>query len=78
MTPVHADKLMAAPHAETFIHRQTLANAVRFNTVELADLASRIERSEARALEIEQSIFDELVAEIARPRRGDHRGGAKP
>ena len=64
VTPVHGDKLMAAPLSETFIHRQTLANAVRFNTVELADLAQRIERSEARALEIEQTIFDGLVAEI--------------
>jgi DNA mismatch repair protein MutS len=64
VTPIHADKLMAAPQSATFIHRQTLANAVRFNTVELADLASKIERSEARALEIEQTIFDTLVGEI--------------
>jgi DNA mismatch repair protein MutS len=64
VTPTHADKLMAGPHTETFIHRQTLAGAVRFNTVELADLAQKIDRSEARALEIEQTIFETLVAEI--------------
>ena len=64
VTPTHADKLMAGMHAETFIHRQTLANAVRFNTVELAELAQKIDRSEARALEIEHHIFETLLAEI--------------
>ncbi len=64
VTPTHADKLMAGPLTETFIHRQTLANAVRFNTVELADLAQKIDRSEARALEIEHQIFETLLAEI--------------
>ncbi|PWG73746.1 hypothetical protein DF186_21460, partial [Enterococcus hirae] len=32
--PSQGDKLMAAPLSETFIHRQTLASAVRFTTGE--------------------------------------------
>jgi DNA mismatch repair protein MutS len=36
-----------------FIHRQTLANAMRFTTTELADLESRIANAADRALAIE-------------------------
>lgn len=43
---------------ETFIHRQTLANAMRFTTTELADMESRIANAAGRALEIELSLFD--------------------
>ena len=64
VTPTHADKLMSGSWAETFIHRQTLAGAVRFNTVDLADLARKIDQSEARALEIEHEIFDTLLSEV--------------
>ena len=35
----HADPMMQAPLAETFIHRQTLASNVRFSTAELSELA---------------------------------------
>ena len=37
-TATHADKMMSAPLSETFIHRQTTANQVRFTTVELSEL----------------------------------------
>ncbi|MGB0505675.1 MAG: DNA mismatch repair protein MutS [Pikeienuella sp.] len=56
----HADKMMAAPLNETFIHRQTLANVVRFTTTELSELQSRILESGSAALAIELRIFDEL------------------
>ena len=46
-----------------FIHRQTLANAMRFTTTELADLESRIANAADRALTIELSLFDALQAE---------------
>lgn len=58
------DRLMAAPFSETFIHRQTLANAVRFSTQELAGLAGEISRAAETALGIEQSIFADLCAAI--------------
>ena len=56
----HTERMTAPPLSETFIHRQTLANAIRFTTVELADLESRIVNAGARALEIETRIFGEL------------------
>ena len=48
----------------TFIHRQTMANAMRFTTTELADLESRIANAADRALTIENEIFDRLSAAI--------------
>ncbi|MAU61377.1 MAG: DNA mismatch repair protein MutS [Parvibaculum sp.] len=60
--PRHGEKLTQAPFSETYIHRQTMANAMRFTTPELAGLASRIAEAAGRALEIELALFDELVA----------------
>jgi len=62
VTALHADKLMAAPLNETFIHRQTLASAVRFNSHELAELAGKIGQASDRALVLEHEIYEELVA----------------
>ena len=45
-----------------FIHRQTMASAMRFTTTELADLETRIANAADRALAIELEIFDGLVA----------------
>ncbi len=47
-----------------FIHRQTMANAMRFTTTELADLESRIANAADRALTIEFEIFDRLTAAV--------------
>ena len=46
-----------------FIHRQTMANAMRFTTTELAELESKIANAADRALSIELAVFDRLVAE---------------
>ena len=46
-----------------FIHRQTMANAMRFTTTELAALESKIANAADRALSIELAIFEELTAE---------------
>ena len=46
-----------------FIHRQTMANAMRFTTTELAGLESKIANAADRALSIELAAFDRLVAE---------------
>ena len=53
-----AEPLMGPPLNATFIHRQTLANQVRFTTVELADLDARIAQAAERALAIEAEIFE--------------------
>jgi DNA mismatch repair protein MutS len=60
--PANADALGAI---ETFIHRQSLANQVRFTTVELGELADKISRAAERALAVELTLFDDLVGEVA-------------
>ncbi|MGE5504755.1 MAG: DNA mismatch repair protein MutS [Actinomycetota bacterium] len=54
-----ADKL-----DERFIHRQTMANAARYTTTELIELAGRITGAADRALALEVELFDELVREV--------------
>ncbi|WP_114008083.1 DNA mismatch repair protein MutS [Cohaesibacter intestini] len=64
VTANHADKMMSEPINETYIHRQTLANVVRFTTTELADLEARIASAGAKAIAIELSIFERLRDDI--------------
>ncbi|MGB0670116.1 MAG: DNA mismatch repair protein MutS [Rhodospirillales bacterium] len=53
-----ADPLMKAESG--FIHRQTMANAVRFTTVELGDLESRIAKAGDQAQALEEELFRQL------------------
>ncbi|MEE2693033.1 MAG: DNA mismatch repair protein MutS [Pseudomonadota bacterium] len=62
--PGQADRLMGAPHSALFIHRQTLASAVRFTTAELADLDAKIARARDEALERELEVFNRLAGEV--------------
>ena len=64
VTARHADPLMTAPLNETFIHRQTLANNVRFSTTELSDLAGKISRAEEEAKARELAVFEAFSARI--------------
>jgi DNA mismatch repair protein MutS len=41
-TATHAEKMLSPPLSERFIHRQTTANAVRFTTLDLSELETRI------------------------------------
>jgi DNA mismatch repair protein MutS len=52
-----------------YIHRQTMAGAMRYTTVELSELASKIATAADRALALELRLFDDLVGEViaARP-----------
>ncbi|MDO5657894.1 MAG: DNA mismatch repair protein MutS [Paracoccus sp. (in: a-proteobacteria)] len=59
-TATHAQKMLAPPLSETFIHRQTTANQIRFTTVTLSELETRILNARDRALEIERGIFARL------------------
>ncbi len=70
-TAKQAEPLFQPPLSSLFIHRQTLANQVRFTTVELADLDARIARAADQALALEVAMFErwraaacELAAEI--------------
>lgn len=60
----HAATMLNPPHSERFIHRQTTANAVRFTTVELSELETKILNAGGRALAIEKRVFEDLRAAI--------------
>ncbi|MCW5746596.1 MAG: DNA mismatch repair protein MutS [Alphaproteobacteria bacterium] len=49
------------PAAHGFIHRQTMASATRYATVELGELEARIGRAADAALQLELRLFDELA-----------------
>ena len=59
-----ADDLIAAPLNEVFIHRQTMANVMRFSTVELGDLERRIAESADKTLALELELFAALAATV--------------
>ncbi|ANC91602.1 DNA mismatch repair protein MutS [Azospirillum humicireducens] len=65
VTAAHADKLMSDRGREVFMHRQTMANAVRFGTVELSDLERRISEAADKALAVELELFAGLVESVA-------------
>ena len=57
----YADQLMAD---ESFIHRQTTAQTVRFTTTELAELERDISSAADKALALELEIFEHLIAQL--------------
>jgi DNA mismatch repair protein MutS len=61
-----ADPLMAPDSG--FTHRQTMAGAVRFNSLHLHEEASRIAEAGGHALAAEEAHFEALVAEVAASR----------
>ncbi|MBA4326247.1 MAG: DNA mismatch repair protein MutS, partial [Rhodobacter sp.] len=61
-TTTHEDRMRAMP--ELFIHRQTTAGQVRFTTLALSDLETRILNSANHALEIEKRHYAALKAQI--------------
>ena len=60
-----ARPMLTAPLSETFTHRQTMANAVRFTTAELVEVEGRIAGAAERAIAIEQEVFNDLARAIA-------------
>jgi len=58
-----AENMPAGPESP-YIHRQTMANAMRFTTVELSDLEGRILKAADGALALELALFEELVGEV--------------
>jgi DNA mismatch repair protein MutS len=54
----------AAKIGDGFIHRQTLASAVRFTTVELGELENKINSAAQKALDLEAQLFDQLLGEV--------------
>ncbi len=52
--------MLAAPLSDIFIHRQTTANAIRFTTLRLSELETKIHNAVGRATEIELEVFQAL------------------
>jgi DNA mismatch repair protein MutS len=64
VTANHQSIMMGTDEAKSrFIHRQTMASAMRFTTTELAGLETKIANAADRALAIELGIFETLLAE---------------
>ena len=47
-----------------FLHRQTMANAMRFTTIELSDLEARILQAADRTLALELGVFEALCEDV--------------
>lgn len=62
----HADALMVPDSG--FTHRQTMAGAVRFNSLQLHEEAGRISEAGGRALAAEAAHFEELVELVSAAR----------
>ena len=61
VTATHRDKVPAS-----FVQRQSMANATRYSTEELAELETKIASAADRALTLEQEQFAELTSEVLR------------
>ncbi|GAD56259.1 DNA mismatch repair protein MutS [Limimaricola cinnabarinus] len=68
-TATHAAKMLTPPLSERFIHRQTMANQVRFTTLELNEIETRILNAGGHALDLEKRVYDRLRSAIL-----DHAG----
>ena len=60
VTSTHADKMLSEPLNESFKHRQTTANQVRFTTVPLSEMETKILNAGGRAIEIEKRLYSSL------------------
>ena len=54
------EEFVKEPWRATFVHRQSMAGAMRFTSVELGDLQDRIASAADRALRLELGLFTEL------------------
>jgi DNA mismatch repair protein MutS len=70
VTQINAKPLTSPPHDAIFRHRQTMSNAMRFTSVELAEIEGRIASAGERALALEQELFAELAGLVAAAERG--------
>lgn len=62
VTAQNSDALTIGDEAKAkYIHRQSMANAMRFTTTELAELETKIANAANEALTIELQLFDELT-----------------
>jgi DNA mismatch repair protein MutS len=62
VTGANADKLFA--DSAIFIHRQTMASAARFTTLELSELERKISEAAEKALSLELELFGQLAQDV--------------
>lgn len=58
------EDFLKEPWRATFVHRQTMSDAMRFSSVELGELESKIASAADRALRLELTIFADLTAAV--------------
>lgn len=66
VTQANSKTLLEPPLNDIFHHKQTMANAMRFTTVELTEIEGRIASAAERALQLEHEIFADLVEAVTR------------
>jgi len=64
VTPKHADTMLSKGPESPFIHKQTLVSGVRFTTVELAELDSKIASAAERVTALEVAVFEAFTARV--------------
>ena len=64
VTPKYADTMLSKGPDSPFIHKQTLVSAVRFTTVELAELDSQIASAAERVTALEIEVFTGFVDRV--------------
>jgi len=60
VTATHADRMLSEPLSDTFRHRQTTANQLRFTTPDLTEMETRILNAGGHALDIEKRLYSTL------------------
>ena len=63
-TDTHAARMLAPPLSETFIHRQTTANLLRFTTADLSATETRILNAGGHALDLEKRVYSALRDDV--------------
>nr|WP_249116932.1 DNA mismatch repair protein MutS [Ciceribacter sp. L1K23] len=74
VTANNAGPLTEGEAKARFIHRQSMANAMRFTTTELADLETRIANAAGQALTIELEAFEAMTADVVTAAEAIKRG----
>lgn len=62
----HQERFSSPPFNETYFHRQTLANAVRYTSLKLSELEGQIASAAERVKAIEVEVFADLSEKVLR------------
>jgi len=63
-TTNHSEKMFSQGFSDLFIHRQTTANSVRFTTIELSNLETKLLNATGAISSLEKEIFDTLKGSV--------------